>query len=63
MTLCPSFLNFTAVSTIDVRIERRGSWVFSSTMELVPGSERSVTQNPCLKFHRRSEMRCVTHRA
>jgi hypothetical protein len=27
----------TAVSTIDVRIERRGSWVFSSTIELVPG--------------------------
>jgi hypothetical protein len=39
MTLWPSFLNFTAVSTIDVRMERRGSWVFSSTMELVPGEE------------------------
>lgn len=38
MTLCPSFLNFTAVSTMDVRIERRGAWVFSSTMELVPGN-------------------------
>lgn len=36
MTLCPSFLNLTAVSTIDVRMERRGSCVFSSTMELVP---------------------------
>ena len=37
MTLWPSSLNLTAVSTIDVRMERRGSWVFSSTMELVPG--------------------------
>jgi len=37
MTLWPSFLSFTAVSTIDVRMERRGSWLFSSTMELVPG--------------------------
>jgi len=36
MTLCPSFLSFTAVSTIEVKMESRGSWVFSSTMELVP---------------------------
>ena len=36
MTLWPSFLSFTAVSTIDVRMERRGSWLFSSTIELVP---------------------------
>ena len=37
MTLWPSFLSFTAVSTMDVRMERSGSWLFSSTMELVPG--------------------------
>jgi len=36
MTLCPSFLSLTAVSTIDVKMESRGSCVFSSTMELVP---------------------------
>lgn len=35
-TLWPSFLNLTAVSTINVRMGRRGSWVFSSTIELVP---------------------------
>jgi hypothetical protein len=46
MTLCPSFLNFTAVSTIDVRIESKGSCVFSSTMELVPGE--NVSHMPCL---------------
>jgi hypothetical protein len=35
-TLCPSFFNFTAVSTIRDRVDRRGSWLFSSTIELVP---------------------------
>ena len=43
MTLCPSFLSFTAVSTIDVRMKRRGSWVFSSTMELVPKGKSSLS--------------------
>lgn len=37
MTLWPSFRSLTAVSTMDVRMERSGSWLFSSTMELVPG--------------------------
>lgn len=35
-TLCPSFCNAQAVSTIVERVERRGSWLFSSTMEEVP---------------------------
>lgn len=36
MTLWPCDCNFMAVSTMTLRIERRGSWVVSSTMELVP---------------------------
>jgi hypothetical protein len=35
-TRCPSWRRLTAVSTIVDREERRGSWVFSSTMEDVP---------------------------
>ena len=35
-TLCPSLRSFTAVSTMTVRTESRGSWVVSWTMELVP---------------------------
>ena len=38
MTLWPSFRNLTAVSTIRVKMDRIGSCVFSSTMELVPTS-------------------------
>lgn len=36
-TRCPSLRSLVTVSTINARIERRGSWDFSSTMELVPG--------------------------
>ena len=36
ITLCPSLRSRTAVSTMEVRIERSGSWVFSSTIEDVP---------------------------
>jgi hypothetical protein len=39
MTLCPSFWSFTAVSTMTLRMESSGSWVVSSTMELVPVSD------------------------
>lgn len=35
-TLWPSFRSLTAVSTIRVKIGSRGSWVVSSTIELVP---------------------------
>src|SRR5947207_13711497 len=35
-TLCPFLRRLTAVSTIRERMERRGSCVFSSTMEEVP---------------------------
>ena len=35
-TLCPSLRSLTTVSTIAVRIDRRGSCVSSWTMELVP---------------------------
>jgi len=35
-TLCPSFFSFTAVSTMRDRVEMSGSWLFSSTIELVP---------------------------
>jgi len=35
-TLCPSLRSLTAVSTIRERVDRRGSCVFSSTMEEVP---------------------------
>jgi hypothetical protein len=48
-TLCPSFRNLTAVSTITVNVESKGSCVFSSTMELVPGRDvsfRPHTSNP-----------------
>ena len=38
MTLWPSLRSLTAVSTMRERIEMRGSRVFSSTMEDVPGS-------------------------
>jgi hypothetical protein len=37
MTLWPSCWSFTAVSTMKLRMESSGSWVVSSTMELVPG--------------------------
>lgn len=35
-TLCPSLRSWTVVLTIRERISRSGSWVFSSTIELVP---------------------------
>lgn len=42
MTRCPSFLSFTAVSTMRDKMDIRGSLVFSSTMELVPISPISL---------------------
>jgi hypothetical protein len=36
-TRCPSFCSLQAVSTMVERIERRGSWLFSSTIDEVPG--------------------------
>ena len=35
-TLCPSCRSLQAVSTMTESVESRGSWLFSSTMELVP---------------------------
>lgn len=40
-TLCPSLRNWTAVSTISDKVERSGSCVFSSTIELVPARRQS----------------------
>lgn len=36
MTRWPSFMRETVVSTMTERMERRGSWVVSETMLLVP---------------------------
>ena len=40
-TLWPSLRSFTAVSTITLSVDRRGSCVFSWTIELVPLVEMS----------------------
>lgn len=44
-TLWPSFRSLTAVSTIRVRMGSRGSWVVSSTIELVPLFTRMLERN------------------
>lgn len=51
MTLCPSFLSFTAVSTMRDRMESNGSWLFSSTMELVPEMRITCQTNLPPKGH------------
>lgn len=35
-TRCPSLTSLTTVSIMRERMEMKGSWVFSSTIELVP---------------------------
>lgn len=44
-TLWPCDCSFIAVSTMTLRMERRGSWVVSSTMELVPVRRVSGMRN------------------
>ena len=53
ITRCPSLSSLAAVSTISVRIDRIGSRVFSSTMELVPVDQAAVSTR---SFCRRVEI-------
>lgn len=42
-TRWPSFLSLAAVSTMSVKMGKRGSWVVSSTIELVPAGHFHVS--------------------
>ena len=46
ITLWPSLRNFTAVSTMRESVDRSGSWLLSSTIELVPAYGQLLFSRP-----------------